>query len=111
MTLVQNVWQGIDRAERALLGSMSVDDDLWTDLYEDEYDLYSTEMTADRSEGEDASLSTATSSHFMTAERSGLTTLSGDDRSHIVSPRRAGSKVVAMEKRSPRRSRYLNSRS
>jgi hypothetical protein len=115
MALVQNVWQGIDRAERALLGSMSVDDDLWTDLYEDEYDLYSTERTVDRSEGEDASLSTATSSHWMTAERSGLTTLSGDDRSHIVSTRRAGSRV-AMEdrtaaKRSPRRSQYLSSRS
>jgi hypothetical protein len=115
MALVQNVWQGIDRAERALLGSMSVDDDLWTDLYEDEYDLYSTERTADRSEGEDASLSTATSSHWMTAERSGLTTLSGDDRSHIVSTRRAGSRVAMEErtaaKRSPRRSQYLSSRS
>jgi hypothetical protein len=113
MALVQNVWQGIDRAERALLGSMSVDEDLWTDLYEDEYDLYSTEMTADQSE--DASLSTATSSHWMTAERSGLTTLSGDDRSHIVSTRRAGNRVAMEErtaaKRSSRRSQYLSSRS
>jgi hypothetical protein len=117
MALVQNVWQGIDRAERALLGSMSVDDDLWADLYEDEYDLYSTEMTDDRSGDEDASMSTATSSRWqMTAERSGLTsTLSADDRSHIVSTRRSGSRVAAdvpaLAKRSPRRSRYLSSSS
>jgi hypothetical protein len=116
MALVQNVWQGIDRAERALLGSMSVDDDLWADLYEDEYDLYSTEMTADRSGDEDASMSTATSSRWqMTAERSGLTTLSADDRSHIVSTRRSGSRVAAdvptLAKRSPRRNQYLSSSS
>ena len=112
MALVQNVWQGIDRAERALLGSMSVDDDLWTDLYEDEYDLYSTEMTADRSTAsDDASMSTATSLRWMTAERSGLTTLSGEDRSHIVSTRRVASMTAyegrPVARRSPRRSQYL----
>ena len=61
MAIVRGVLSGIDEAERAFLGDDD-DDDLWTDLYDDDYDLYSTEASShrmrDRSLATDRSYST-----------------------------------------------------
>jgi hypothetical protein len=101
MAIVEGVLTGIDRAERALLGSLSIDDDLWDDLHEEDYDLYSTEMTANGEEDDNDDDGGTTPS--VTARRSGLTTSTLGSKSSM-----SNASSAPAPRRSPRRSQYYH---
>jgi hypothetical protein len=111
MALMEGMLTGIDRAERALLGNLTFDEDLWDDLHEDDYDLYSTEMTATYGD-DDASSSWATrtteASRTLTAGRSGLTTLE-DGMSAVASVQSDANDSCSAPapRRSPRRGQHF----